>query len=210
MLVKIVATAGEAVAQVRSVPYAVLILDLALPGARGWEFLRRMRRVQPATPILALVDGSGPEERVEALRLGANDCLAPPVVLAELQARVHALARRAARRAGECLELEDLVLHCDRRQALRAGQSLALTEREFVVLEHLLRAQGQPVPAAELLGLVWDEPTPPRENFIAVLVHRLRRKVDTGQVAKLVHSLRGQGYAVRAVPPGSVGARPDS
>lgn len=200
MNVKPVATAGEALEQAHAVPYKVLVLDLDLPGARRLDFVRRMRRVQPATPILAFVAASDSSLRVEALQAGANDCLPLPVVPAELQARVHALARSAARRAGDCLEVEDLVMHCDRRKAFRTGQALALTEREYVVLEHLLRAQGRPVAASTLLKLVWQEPTAPRENFVAVLLHRLRRKIDAGHERKLVHSIRGRGYAVTADP----------
>lgn len=200
IFVKTVDTAGDALVQAHAVPYTVLVLDLGLPGARGLEFLRRMRRVQAATPILALVSEPDAAQRTEALQSGANDCLALSADPAELHARVHALARRAARRAGDCLEVEDLVIHCDRRKAFRAGQALPLTEREFVVLEHLLRAQGRPVASSTLLKLVWQEPTAPRENFVAVLLHRLRRKVDEGHSRKLVHSLRGRGYAVTAEP----------
>jgi len=195
LVVEIVSEAGEALERAMSVPYAVVVLDLALPGARGVDLLKRMRRNQVAAPILALTSDAQPEVRIEALRFGADDCLVKPVLVAELAARVHALARRAARKSGDCLEIEDLVLHCDKRRAFRAGQALPLTEREFVAIEHLVRAHGQPVAAAELLNVLWHEDARPQDNFIAVLVMRLRKKVDEGHEVKLIRTLRGAGYS---------------
>lgn len=200
LVVEIVAEAGEALERAMAVPYAVLVLDLALPGARGVDFVKRMRRHQVAAPILALTNDPQPEARIEALRFGADDCLVKPVLVAELTARVHALARRAARKTGDCLEVEDLVLHCAKRRAFRGGQALPLTEREFVALEHLVRAHGQPIAAAELLDVLWHEETRPQDNFIAVLVMRLRKKVDDGHSTKLIRTLRGMGYAAGPPP----------
>lgn len=196
--VEIAPEAREVLDRVMAVPYDALVLDLCLPGAHGVELLKRLRRNRVAAPILALTADENPGARIEALRFGADDCLVKPVLMAELVARVHALARRVARKTGDVLEIEDLVLHCDRRRAFRAGQALPLTEREFTALEQLIRARGHPVPAATLLGVLWNEETSPKDNFIAVLMMRLRKKVDDGAAVKLIQTIRGAGYAVMA------------
>ncbi len=198
LVVELAADADETMERALAVPYAALVLDLALPGARGVELLKRLRRNHVTAPILALTADPQPAARIEALRFGAEDCLARPVLISELVARVHALARRAARKAGECLEVDDLVLHCDKRRAFRAGRAVPLTEREFFVLEHLVRAHGKPVPGAELIRFLWHESEAPQENFIAVLILRLRQKVDEGFANKLIRTQRGAGYFVAA------------
>lgn len=200
LVVDVVASADEAIERAMAVPYDALVLDLALPGARGVDLVKRLRRQRVAAGILALTDEAKPEVRIGALRFGADDCLVKPVLIAELAARVHALARRAPRKAGDCLEIEDLVLHCDKRRAFRAGRALPLTDREFLALEHLVRARGEPVSSAALLEVLWHETKAPRDNFVAVLMMRLRKKVDDGFSAKLVRTQRGCGYCV--APPG--------
>lgn len=196
LVVEIAADASEALERAMSVPYAVVVLDLALPGASGVALLKRMRRHQIAAPILALTSDSRPEARIEALCFGADDCLVKPVLIAELAARVHALARRTARKTGDCLEVEDLVLHCNKRRAFRAGCALPLTDREFIALEHLVRAHGQPVAASDLLKTLWHDESAPSENFVAVLMMRLRKKVDSDFSPKLLRTVRGAGYAI--------------
>ena len=200
LVVEVADTAADAFDRAAATPYAVVVIDLALPDARGMEVLKRLRRQRIAAPILALTSDPTPEARIEALRLGADDCLVKPVLMAEFAARIHALTRRAGRRAGTCIEVEDLVLHCDSRRAFRAGSALPLTHREFRALEHLVRAHGQPVPATELRVLLWHEETSPKDNFVAVLMMRLRKKVDTGHPVKLLHTIRGIGYAAGARP----------
>lgn len=199
LVVEVVAKTDEAIESALAVPYDALVLDLALPGARGVDLLKRLRRERLATGIIALTADAKPEARIEALRFGADDCLVKPVLLAELAARVHALTRRAGRKAGSVLEVEDLVLHCDKRRAFRAGRALPLTEREFAALEHLVRAHGKPVSTADLLDMLWHEKSAPKENFVAVLMMRVRRKVDEGHETKLVHTVRGSGYSVAAL-----------
>jgi two-component system copper resistance phosphate regulon response regulator CusR len=198
LVVEVVADAAAAVERACEFPYSAIVLDLALRGGRGAETLTRLRRNGVDSSILALTTDARPEARIEALRLGADDCLVKPVVMAELAARVHALTRRAGRRTGDCLEVEDLVLHCAKRRAFRGGQALPLTEREFAALERLVRAHGEPVSSAELLATLWHSKAPPAENFIAVLMMRVRKKLDEGHATKLVHTVRGAGYAVSA------------
>lgn len=196
LTVETASDAAEVLERAVALPYDCAVLDLALPGGRGGELISRMVRNRVDVPLLALTTDSQPEARIDALRRGADDCLVKPVVVPELAARVHALARRAARKKGDCLEVEDLVLHVARKKAFRAGNALHLTEREFLALERLVRAHGEPVSAAELLRIVWHEEGEPQPNFIAVLMMRLRKKVDDGFARKLVRTIRGAGYVV--------------
>ncbi|MGB8169863.1 MAG: response regulator transcription factor [Chthoniobacteraceae bacterium] len=198
LVVDVVDTADGVLECALSVPYAAVVLDLEMPGARGVDLLKKLRRNQVSAPILALTADTKPEARVEALRFGADDCLAKPALMTEVVARVHALTRRAARKSGDCLEVEDLVLHCDKQRAFRAGRALPLTEREFLALELLVRAHGRVVSAAKLIERLWREEEAPRENFVAVLIMRLRKKVDDGFSQKLVQTERGAGYIIVA------------
>ncbi len=200
LVVEVASTANDALDRAAASPYDAIVLDLQLDGASGLDLLKRLRRTHITAPILALTADRQPEARIEALRFGADDCLVKPIVLAELAARLHALSRRQARKAGDCLEIEDLVLHCARHRVFRSGQAVPLTDREFIALEHLVRAQGKAVPASELLNLLWHETEAPRDNFIAVLMMRLRQKVDGGFPVKLIHTIKGAGYAI--LPPG--------
>lgn len=196
LFVDVVGDAKAAIERALESLYSALVLDLALPGGRGVEFVTRLRSAGVESPILALTSDPRPEVRVEALRVGADDCLVKPALMAELVARVHALARRAGRRRGDCLEAEDLVLHCARRRAFRAGEALSLTEREFTALELLVRAHGRPVPSSELLAALWDGKAAPKDNFVAVLMMRVRKKVDANHPLKLIRTIRGAGYVV--------------
>ncbi len=200
LVVDVVGTAHDTMERARAVPYDALVLDLAIPGARGVHLLKMLKHNRIAAPFLAIIADPKPEARIAALRHGAADCLVQPVLIAEFAARVHALARRAPRQAGDCVEVEDLVLHCDKRRAFRAGRALPLTKREFLALEHLVRARGEPVSTAELLDVLWHEKDAPQHNFVAVLIMRLRKKVDDDFPTKLLHTQRGAGYFV--APPG--------
>lgn len=195
LTVEVERDAALAIGRATATPYAAIVLDLDGAG----ELLTRLRRERIDAPILALTSAPQPAVRIDALQRGADDCLVRPVLMAEFAARVHALLRRAGRKSGDCLEIEDLVLHCDRRRAFRAGQALPLTAREFAALECLVRAHGEPVSSATLLAMVWRGMRPPRENFIAVLMMRLRKKVDAGHPIPLLHTRRGAGY-VAGVP----------
>lgn len=198
LIVEVVADAEAALARVKESLYAAIVLDLALPGGPGHETLTRLRAAGVTAPILTVTSDARPETRIEVLHRGADDCLVKPVLMAELAARVHALARRAGRKTGDCLEVEDLVLHCGKRRAFRAGRAVILTGREFAALERLVRAHGIPVSSAELLAAIWHGKAEPQENFIPVLMMRVRKKVDEGQATKLIRTVRGVGYKVSA------------
>jgi DNA-binding response OmpR family regulator len=197
LVVEVVGDAAAALDLAAALPYSVIILDAALPGSQEPPLLPRLRRLRISTPVLVLLSDPAPAARVAALADGADDCLVKPVLLPELVARVHALARRVARHHGDCLEVEDLVIHTDRHRVFRSGHPILLTDREYALLVRLVRAHGETVPHRELLATIWQEDTPPEPNFVNIVVSRLRKKIDAPFATPLIQTIRGNGYAIR-------------
>lgn len=132
------------------------------------------------------------------LQAGADDYVAKPFVLEELLARTHAQLRRAYNYGGQVLKLADLELDLRARSAKRGGQRIELTAKEFALLEFFLRRQGQVVTEEEILRSVWATSFDPGTNVVRVYVHHLRSKVDRGHELKLLHTVRGHGFTLRA------------
>src|SRR3954452_936164 len=189
----------EGLSRGRSAEYAVMTVDRMLPDIDGLAVIRRLREDGIVTPAL-LVSALGEiDDRVRGLRAGGDDYLVKPFAIAELLARVDALARRSDTVVKETvLRVGDLTLDLVSRMVTRAGREIALLPREFQVLEYLVRNEGQVVPRAMLLQHVWDLHFDPTTNIIDVYVGRVRRKVDGHQAYPLIHTVRGVGYCVRA------------
>src|SRR6266550_3380942 len=182
-----------------SADYAVLTIDRMLPDIDGLAVIRQLRENGIVTPALIISALGEIDDRVRGLRAGGDDYLVKPFALAELLARVEALARRSATVVKETvLRVGDLELDLVARTVTRRGRSIELLPREFQVLEYLVRNQGQVVPRALLLQHVWDLHFDPTTNIIDVYVGRVRRKVDGQQAYPLIHTVRGVGYCVRA------------
>ena len=178
-------------------PYALLILDVMLPGLTGWQLLDGVRRAGLDTPVLFLTARDQVEDRVKGLELGADDYLVKPFAFAELLARVRSLTRRG--RGGlepTVLQAADLELDLLRRRASRAGKRIDLTAKEFALLELFLRRQGEVLPRSLIASQVWDMNFDSDTNVIDVAVRRLRVKIDEGHAMKLIHTLRGMGYVL--------------
>jgi DNA-binding response OmpR family regulator len=173
--------------------YDVIILDRDLPEVHGDDVCRTLHDEQPATKILMLTAARSTSELVDGLALGADDYLPKPFRFAELVARVHALARRAGAARPAVLRAGDVALDPARRTATRAGRDLALSPKEFGVLEVLMAADGAVVSLEELLARVWDENVDPFTNTVRMTIMKLRRKLGA---AGLVQTVPGMGYRV--------------
>ncbi len=183
--------------------FDLLVLDVMLPGRNGFEILATLRQHGFKTPVLMLTARDAVEDRVRGLDTGADDYLVKPFAFPELLARVRALCRRGiAPEANPKLRVADLEVDVVGRSVTRGGEALDLTAREFELLEYLLRHQGHVVSREMLTRDVWKEPGrhSPLDNVIDVHVARLRRKIDDQFEHKLVHTVRGVGFVVRAGP----------
>jgi two-component system OmpR family response regulator len=150
------------------------------------------------TPVLLLSARATVDDRVKGLQSGADDYLTKPFAFSELLARVQALIRRATHTAEPTkLSFADLTMDLVARSVVRGGQAIELQSREFALLELLLRHAGRPVTKTMILEHVWDYSFDPQTNVVDVLVHRLRTKVDKDFPVKLIHTLRGVGYALK-------------
>jgi two-component system, OmpR family, response regulator len=187
---------GYALATTR--PYDALVLDIMLPGRDGLSILRNLRERRIGLPVILLTARSELNERLEGLNLGADDYLTKPFHIEELIARLHALARRAAGASLSILSVADLTMNLLTREVLRAGQDIELTAREFSLLEHLLRSPGRVLTRVEIVERVWDYNFDPGTNLVDVYIQRLRKKVDGEFPVKLIETIRGVGYRIRA------------
>ena len=180
-------------------PYDVAIIDLMLPGRDGLSLIDELRRRNVTTPVLILSARRSVDDRVRGLQAGGDDYLTKPFAFAELLARVQALVRRATRTAEPTtLTFEDLTLDLLSRTVTRAGRPLDLRPREFALLEYLMRNAGRVVSKTMILSHVWEYNFDPQTNIVDVLVSRLRDKIDRPFERKLLHTVRGVGYVLRA------------
>jgi DNA-binding response OmpR family regulator len=179
-------------------PYDALVLDILLPGRDGLSILRNLRERKIALPVILLTARSELNERVEGLNLGADDYLTKPFHIEELIARLHAVARRATGASQSMLAVADLTMNLLTREVRRAGQRIELTTREFSLLEHLLRSPGRVLTRVEICERVWEYHFDPGTNLVDVYVQRLRKKVDEPFAAKLIETIRGVGYRLKA------------
>lgn len=189
-----VASDGEAGAQLANeYDYDVVILDLMLPKISGMELLQQIKTKKPGTPVLVLTAKGSVEDRVAGLDKGADDYLTKPFAFAELSARVRALLRRGQREATE-LSIADLVVDTATRRVTRAGKKIDLSNKEFALLEYLLRHARRPVTRTMITEHVWDIQFDSVTNVVDVYINYLRNKVDKGFSPTLIHTVRGVGY----------------
>ncbi|WP_321409732.1 heavy metal response regulator transcription factor [Tolumonas auensis] len=176
--------------------YDLVILDVMLPGMDGWQILQRMRAAQHSEPVLFLTAKDSLEDRVRGLDQGADDYLIKPFAFAELLARVKTLLRRSKQLQPDNYSIADLTLDVSKRYAMRSGKRIHLTNKEFALLEILIRRPGEVLPRSLIASLAWDMNFDSDTNVIDVAVRRLRSKVDDDFSPKLIHTIRGMGYVL--------------
>jgi DNA-binding response OmpR family regulator len=194
--VDVIGRGDEALEIILDNPFAAVVLDIMLPGCDGLSILRALRERSNAVPVLILTARGEIREKVEGLDLGADDYMAKPFAIEELAARLRALIRR---QTGEDLvryRIQDLTLDVATRIARRGNRRIDLTGREFSLLECLMRAPGRVFTRTQLCQQVWEYQFDAGTNLVEVYIQRLRRKVDGGEAAKLIQTVRGAGYRI--------------
>ena len=179
-------------------PHDVIVVDVMLPGKSGVQVVRDLRQAKVATPVLLLTARDAVEDKVQGLDAGADDYLTKPFAFAELLARVRALLRRGATTQVPLIQVADLTLDPARRTVKRGGEPIPLTNREFALLEYFMRNPGRVLTRTMITEHVWDYSFDSATNVIDVYVNYLRRKIDAGRERKLIHTVRGVGYVLKA------------
>jgi DNA-binding response OmpR family regulator len=193
MVVDVALDGDDALARLDANRYDVVVLDRDLPGTHGDEVCRTLVAERRESRVLMLTAASSVRDRVEGLGLGADDYLPKPFDFTEMVARVQALGRRPGSPKPQRLGYGDLTLDPDTIVATRTGRRLALSPKEFAVLECLLTAEGKPVSAEELLERVWDPATDPFTTTVKATINRLRAKLGDPQV---IETVRERGYRI--------------
>lgn len=179
-------------------PPDLIVLDLSLPGLDGLSVLARLREAHSTARILILTALGGVGDRVKGLKAGADDYLAKPFSMNELMARVEALGRRAATStAGNLLKVGDLQMDVLHRHVFRAAKPIALSPREFDVLQVLMQEPGRVFSRTELCERIWQREHEYDTRTVEIFIARLRKKVDSGFEVPLIHTLRYVGYTIR-------------
>jgi heavy metal response regulator len=188
-------SSGCAMAEANS--YDLLILDLMLPEMNGMEICRRLRSKGMKAPVLMLTAVDSVSSKVEGLESGADDYLTKPFAFSELLARVKALLRRYGDSVSE-LSLEDLKIDLLARRVFRGSTEIQLTPKEFSLLEYLLRNKGRVLSRTQIIENVWGYTFDPSTNVIDVHIKSIREKIDANFPKRLIHTVRGVGYVLKA------------
>jgi two-component system OmpR family response regulator len=197
LVVDIAGDGAGALRTVRATAYDAVILDVAMPGLDGFETCRRLRADGNWVPVLMLTARDAVEDRVRGLDGGADDYLTKPFSLAELTARLRALARRGPVERPAVLAVGDLRLDPATREVWRGTMPIALSAREFSLLEAFMRRPGQVLAQRQLLEAAWDLGYEHRSNVVEVYVRYLREKIDRPFATRSIETVRGAGYRLR-------------
>ena len=197
--VETVADADAAMVRLESSPFDLLILDLLLPGTRdGLDLCREVRAKGFPGKILMLTARDTIENKIAGLDAGADDYLVKPFSFRELVARLRALLRRTEPADMGSLTLGDLTYDPESREVARGGEIIRLTAREGALFEMLLRRQGKVVSRSEIQARIWEDSFDLSTNIIDVYINALRKKLDSGGRERIIQTVRGVGYRVRA------------
>jgi two-component system OmpR family response regulator len=198
--VEVVDDGDEAYLRARREQYDVIVLDIMLPGRDGLSILRNLREQQNPGPVILLTARTELRERLEGLNLGADDYVTKPFYTEELIARIHAVTRRASGTRVSVLQSGELTVDLITREVRRGETPIELTAREFRLLEYLMRSPGRVFPRTQILEHVWGYHFDPASNVVEVHIQRLRKKLDPGDGARFIETVRGVGYRFRQPP----------
>lgn len=180
-------------------PFDAIVLDIMLPGRDGLSVLRGLRERGNSVPVILLTARSEVNERVEGFHVGADDYLTKPFYVEELVVRLQSIVRRNSGQGTSVLAAADLKVNLLTREVERAGQELSLTQREFSLLEYLMRSPGRVYTRTQIYTHVWGMHFDPGTNLVDVCIRRLRNKIDRDFDPPLIETLRGVGYRFKAV-----------
>lgn len=190
---------AEGLRLARQRTFDAVVLDLMLPDGNGLSVLEQLRNEKDATPVLILTAMATVDDRVRGLDSGADDYLTKPFAFPELLARLNALSRRAVARPAMSYAVGPLQIDLTTRRVSRAGNDLELSPTEFNILGFLMRHGGQVVTRKMLNEHLWGEDWGGMTNVIDVHINHLRRKIDRGYDAPLIHTVRGRGYVLKEI-----------
>jgi DNA-binding response OmpR family regulator len=191
------ANGRDGLAMAESHAFDAIVLDVMLPGLDGFSVARRLRGARNQTPILMLTARDASEDVVAGLNLGADDYLVKPFSFDVLLARLRAVSRRGPISQPVVLQVADLALNAASREVTRNGRRIALTRTEYSLLELLMKRAGRVVTRENLIEAIWGFDSDVRGNTLDAFIRLLRDKVDTEGDAKLIHTVRGVGYAIK-------------
>jgi two-component system OmpR family response regulator len=195
--VDLVVDGEEGERRASSEAYDLVILDMRLPGKSGLEVLHSLRGRGFDRPVLVLTAQDAVDAKVTTLRAGADDYVTKPFAFEELLARVEALSRRPRALASPILRVHDLELTAATREVRRGGELIELTPKEYTVLEYLMRHRGRVMSRTLITEYAWGYHFDPGTNIVDVVINHLRKKIDSKQDKKLIHTVRGVGYSIR-------------
>lgn len=188
---------AEAIDCLACTDYDAVILDIMMPGADGYAVLASLRNAQKTTPVLFLTARDSISDRVKGLDSGANDYLVKPFSFEELTARIRAMIRTSHGATGNELTVSDLVMDCAAKRVTRGGVEIALSTREYALLEYLMHNAGIILSREKIEDHIWNYDYEGGTNVVDVYISYLRRKIDGGQEKKLIHTVRGRGYVIK-------------
>ena len=192
---------GEAMDILSYTDYDAVILDIMMPGADGFSVLRALRDAGKSTPVLFLTARDSITDRVKGLDSGANDYLVKPFSFEELGARLRAMIRTSHGTADSSLTVDDLTMDCAAKRVTRKGREIALSAKEYALLEYMMHNQGRILSREQIENHIWNYDYEGGTNVVDVYISYLRRKIDSGQEQKLIHTVRGRGYVLRGTNP---------
>ncbi len=180
--------------------YDIIILDVMLPKIDGITVCKELRKKHIATPILMLTAKTTVEDRVTGLDAGADDYLTKPFAFVELNSRLQALLRRSHKQPETTLTVDTLELDPIKHTVSRGGKQIALTPKEFAILEYLMRHKDEVVTRTQITEHTWDYNFDSMSNVIDVFITSIRKKIDSNQKHKLIHTIHGVGYKISMTP----------